>query len=412
MWARSSIGANGLVLNQPLSNAEVGPTFGGGPAGSFRVPVPGDAEPQFQHTYLDDAALGETYAAAISAEGGDAPLSYALLSGNLPTGLALAPDGTLSGTPTIAGFTTFSVEVTDADGDTDTALFSLSVRAIDRFPAIVTAAIGSGEMGTPYAFTFLAANGNAPLIWTLSSGSLPPGLALTAGGMILGTPTSAGIYDFEITLTDEDGDTAMASFIIGIIDPTGASGAFTETDGEVVMEAEHFTDRSDVSTHRWEIITHESASGEATNNAIQVLPVAGSRVDAPGLGPSVAFRVLIQTPGDYFVHVRGTGPTSSSDSVFVSVDGSTTDFRNLSLSSTGWIWKRDSNQFTLAEGLHTVNLWMREPGTIIDKLVVNQSSTLPVGLGPPAQPMPEIPGHVRAVENGTLRDRRDRQCPR
>ncbi|SPF48739.1 S-layer domain protein (fragment) [Candidatus Desulfosporosinus infrequens] len=87
-------------------------------------------------TTLADGTVGTAYTASISATGGTSlPYSYALASGSsLPTGLTMGTDGTISGTPTASGTTSFTVNVTDIalqTGQTATAsqTFSITVLA-------------------------------------------------------------------------------------------------------------------------------------------------------------------------------------------------------------------------------------------------------------------------------------------
>ncbi|SPF49071.1 exported hypothetical protein [Candidatus Desulfosporosinus infrequens] len=64
---------------------------------------------------LGNAMAGYVYTANFSATGGTPPYSYALASGSsLPAGLTLGSNGTISGTPTTSGTTSFSVNVTDS----------------------------------------------------------------------------------------------------------------------------------------------------------------------------------------------------------------------------------------------------------------------------------------------------------
>src|SRR5665213_4080606 len=50
--------------------------------------------------------------------------------------------------------------------------------------------------------TLTAANGTAPYTWTVTSGALPAGMALSTGGVISGTPTAFGTFAFTVTVTD------------------------------------------------------------------------------------------------------------------------------------------------------------------------------------------------------------------
>ncbi|MEN6560318.1 MAG: carboxypeptidase regulatory-like domain-containing protein, partial [Acidobacteriota bacterium] len=68
--------------------------------------------------------------------------------------------------------------------------------------AISTTSLAGGEIGVAYSQQ-LGVEGGWPLYrWTLYSGALPPGLAMSAGGAISGTPTTAGTFSFMVTVTD------------------------------------------------------------------------------------------------------------------------------------------------------------------------------------------------------------------
>jgi hypothetical protein len=64
-----------------------------------------------------------------------------------------------------------------------------------------------GTVGTPYSTQFTVNGGTPPYTWSLSTGSaaLPPGLNLSSGGAITGTPTAAGTFDFRVHLADASG---------------------------------------------------------------------------------------------------------------------------------------------------------------------------------------------------------------
>jgi hypothetical protein len=76
---------------------------------------------------LPAATLGTAYSASLSASGGRAPLSWSVSAGSLPAGLSVSSGGTISGTPTAPGTSTFTVTVTDADNQTASRQLSIAV---------------------------------------------------------------------------------------------------------------------------------------------------------------------------------------------------------------------------------------------------------------------------------------------
>jgi putative Ig domain-containing protein len=76
-------------------------------------------------TFLPPASSGLPYTTTLSATGGSLPYQWSVASGSLPSGLALnSTTGAISGTPTQAGTTAFTVSVSDA---TTSAQQSLSL---------------------------------------------------------------------------------------------------------------------------------------------------------------------------------------------------------------------------------------------------------------------------------------------
>jgi hypothetical protein len=81
----------------------------------------------------------------------------------------------------------------------------------------------NGTVGTVYAgAAFTASGGVSPYTYAITGGSLPPGLSMTTGGVVSGTPTSAGVFPFIVSATDSDGNTGSVSCSISIISTFGA----------------------------------------------------------------------------------------------------------------------------------------------------------------------------------------------
>jgi hypothetical protein len=93
--------------------------------------------------------------------------------------------------------------------------------------AITTSTLPSGVSGTPYSQSVVAMGGTPALTWSISSGSLPAGLALSpASGAISGTPTTSGVYSFAATVTDS-GSPAQTATLSSSITVAPAALAIT-----------------------------------------------------------------------------------------------------------------------------------------------------------------------------------------
>ena len=81
---------------------------------------------------------------------------------------------------------------------------SSSVSVIDCPPLGVATPpqLPAGQVGLPYIQTLVFTGGVPPLQLTLTAGSLPPGLALSADGRITGTPSSTGQFVFTVAASD------------------------------------------------------------------------------------------------------------------------------------------------------------------------------------------------------------------
>lgn len=85
----------------------------------------------------------------------------------------------------------------------------------DSRPNILTTSIAGGSVGTSFYQLMQAGGGDGLIGWSISSGSLPPGLTLSGGGILAGTPTTTGTYTFTVRATDSDAtnpDTSEISY--------------------------------------------------------------------------------------------------------------------------------------------------------------------------------------------------------
>jgi hypothetical protein len=141
----------------------------------------------------------------VTPTGGRAPFTLSVSSGTLPDGLFPAQEGTsdLGGIPELAGSATVTLLLTDADGRTASAPYTINVR---NPLAFLTTRMSAPTRTIAYSQILNAEGGRAPYTWTLSGGTLPPGLQLNAvTGEVGGIPTTNGSYIPQFLVTDADG---------------------------------------------------------------------------------------------------------------------------------------------------------------------------------------------------------------
>ena len=205
------------------TSASISYTYNTGPALLFAAPPSGEAN--------------VAYSSQLTVTGGTSPFTWSVSSGSLPPGLTLnASTGLLSGTPTTAGTYTFTVKVTDASGLTDSKPVTLT---IIPGPSMTFAPPPGGWTNTVYGYTLTETGGTSPYTWSVSSGSLPPGISLSPDGNLSGTPTATGTYSFTAKVTDANGQTATQATSITIAAGVSITSAAPPT--AVVSTAYSFT---------------------------------------------------------------------------------------------------------------------------------------------------------------------------
>nr|WP_225042250.1 putative Ig domain-containing protein [Xanthomonas campestris] len=153
-------------------------------------------------TALPAVTRGTAYSQTLSASGGTAPYTYAVSAGNVPAGLTLASNGTLSGTATVEGSFNFTVTATDANTFTASQAYAVTVAGPNL--ALPASNLPAGTAGQAYTATIApATGGTAPYSYALTAGALPSGVVLDAAtGALSGTPTVSGTFNFTLMVTD------------------------------------------------------------------------------------------------------------------------------------------------------------------------------------------------------------------
>jgi prepilin-type N-terminal cleavage/methylation domain-containing protein len=148
--------------------------------------------------------------------GGLAP--YTWMATDLPLGLTMDPaTGTVSGTPPFGTRYIVTVRITDSLGNTTIKDVVYDVNHLVGSDLRITfpnpaSPERSTPVGTSVSFTTDASGANRPQqIW--SATGLPPGVTITAAGVVSGTPTTRGKYRVTLIVVSEaDSGTAKLMF--------------------------------------------------------------------------------------------------------------------------------------------------------------------------------------------------------
>jgi hypothetical protein len=159
------------------------------------------------------------YSFGLSVAGGTAPYNWSLSAGGLLSGFSINPStGAIGGTPTVPGAYQFTISVIDSNFGLARQTYQFTVNS--QSLAISTASVPPTTVGAPYDFGLLAANSTPPLTWSVTSGTLPPGIQLVASsGLLVGTPTAGGNYTFTVQVTDQTTAVAQATFMLLVSPP-------------------------------------------------------------------------------------------------------------------------------------------------------------------------------------------------
>ncbi len=166
---------------------------------------------------LPEGTVGVSYSTDLDAEGGSTPYAWKVTSGYLPAGLTLnEASGLISGTPDAKGTYHFRVRVEDADGVRGSKSFAITVKTV----SITTQSpLPEAIRGESYSTVLEAEDGVPPYSWSVTQGSLPAGLSISAStGTISGTPTEVGAFIFTVCATDNVGSSDSKSFRLVVND--------------------------------------------------------------------------------------------------------------------------------------------------------------------------------------------------
>ena len=327
-------------------------------------------------------------------------LSY--VANGLPSGLLIdASSGIISGTIGATG--TFNVSVTVDDGNLGIVnlLFSWVVEdpSANTDPVLTNPGNQSSQLAEAVTLPILASDADGDSL-TFAASGLPTGLLINASsGVISGTTTSTGTFDAEVTVDDGQAGSASVMFT-WLVEAQDGVDRFMQSAAPgnlLVVEAENFDLNTPQGEHNWSLLSNDEASAAGLMRALPELRTNNSTNYATD-SPQLDFEVNFVTTGVHYVWVRGFAINGGADSVHVGLDGidvlSSRRVDNFALRS--FEWSGDIQVSGALEratimvdslGAHTLNVWMREDGFQIDRLLLTTDANfVPTDQGPAESP--------------------------
>lgn len=280
----------------------------------------------------------------------------------------------------------------------------LTVVADAASPVLLSAArsaLGASNVFLTFSEPMLASTANVAANYTLS-GLTVNAASLSQDGRIVTLTASASLLDGAVYF-------ATAA---GVKDNSAAGNTLTNASVRVDMngpiqlagaqnlgafEAESYDLNTAQGTSYWALTspaTRPVPAGFSGVGVMEAQPNAGLNINDPNiltLSPRLDYVVNFPTAGTYFVWVRVSGPSGADDSMHIGLNGALGEFgTNLTgfpaAGTYGWVSTTSGGRARVvvpSAGNHTVNLWMREDGTIVDRiLLTSDTAYVPTGNGP------------------------------
>ena len=187
----------------------------------------------------------------ITLTGADTNTPPLALSFNVTTNPA---HGTLSGTaqnltytatPGYFGSDSFQFKSNNTKLDSNIATVSLIAGSIPVI-SLAPATLPGGNVGTAFKLTLTASGGTAPYTFAVSNGVLPQGMMLPPAGVLSGTPSVEGTFNFSVTALDSStgigpfNATATYSFGVDYVPVFPSAPSFTPNPA-IVRQTESFS---------------------------------------------------------------------------------------------------------------------------------------------------------------------------
>jgi Putative Ig domain len=381
---------------------------------------------------LTNGNVNAAYSATLQSTGGVAPIAWSVIAGALPTGLNLnSSTGAITGTPTESGVFSLTFQAADSSLPQQTSTEALGLTIDGGTLAITTNSLLNPMVAENYNQTVQFTGGTAPVTWSLTSGTLPPGLSLNPStGAIAGIPTTAAISSFTVQVSDSSAPTPqMATKPLSLTVTTAtACGSGSESllngqyamalsgfdgSGPIGMLASFTADGTGKITAGFEDINSNGSSGVQTNLVVTTLSssyaIGSDRRGCLTLVAGGLTRVFRFSLGLIKAGVASSGRTIEFDTTGTNTTGSfgiqdPADFSNAAMSNSYHFTANSPLTTATGGGLFAavgVLSLNGTTGTVTGLGDININGTMdPGNVGYPASPITFTPGTYNIASNG------------
>jgi len=234
------------------------------------------------------------YSSSLTATGGIPPYTFSITSGMLPPGLSLNPStGAITGIPLAAGPYPFTAQVADST-NLPTGIATANCGITIAATVGLSGPAASGQVDAAYSSALAASGGLPPYIFSITTGTLPPGLTLnTSTGALTGVPSAAGSFSFTAQVVDSVGAVGTVNCVIAIsVSPTStvlSAGPNPATLGQAV-------------TLTAQVSPTPSSSSVTFYDGVAILGAASAATGAA----SITTRLLAAGPHSLHAYYRGS----------------------------------------------------------------------------------------------------------
>ena len=227
----------------------------------------------------------------ITPNGGVPPFTFTITGGAFPSGLRIDSNGMIRGSAIVRGNFVSTVTIQDSFTPPEVVPAQVNFSVLAPSLSLASSLPQSIPLNRPFSGRLVAVGGVPPYHFSLSSGSLPPGLGSIdpSAGTLSGTPSALGSSFFSVNVTDSDTppSTTGNNYSVNVQNPIGRN--------DTVATATPVTNGSFQASISPYIDPPSNAPDPGDNDYYKIVSVSGAVVHVETLAQRLPFANLLDT---------------------------------------------------------------------------------------------------------------------